>query len=76
MIEHIYCVQLLWFVCEFRLSHLESCLLSSVQWRTMSKEQCATYFHEAEQLSTLHKLKYPNWSYQINYVSIRTYKYA
>lgn len=38
----------------------------------MSKEERSTYFNEAEQLSRLHKLKYPNWSNQVNYVSRAT----
>lgn len=35
----------------------------------MSKEERSTYFTEAERLSIQHKMKYPNWSNQVNYVS-------
>lgn len=38
----------------------------------MSKEEQSVYFTMAEQLRHIHKLNNPNWSNQLNYVSIRT----
>lgn len=48
----------------------------SLQWRSMSKEEQSSYFSESERLTILHKVMYPNWSHQMNYVSIHHASYA
>lgn len=48
----------------------------SLQWRSMSKEEQSAYFSEAERLTILHKVKYPYWSHQMNYVSTYHASYA
>lgn len=42
----------------------------------MSKEEQSAYFSESERLTILHKVKYPYWSHQMNYVSIYHASYA
>lgn len=51
-------------------------IVFSLQWRSMSKEEQSSYFSESERLNILHKLMYPNWSHQMNYVSIQHASYA
>lgn len=40
-----------------------------LQWKTMTKEQQAIYYEEADRQRQLHKQLYPEWSNRQNYVS-------
>lgn len=41
------------------------------QWKTLTKEQQATYFQAAEREKILHALQHPDWSFKNNYVRIK-----
>lgn len=53
------------------MAHLVLSFVFRLQWRSMSKEEQSVYFKMAEQLRHIHKLNNPNWSNQLNYVSMQ-----
>lgn len=46
----------------------------NTQWKTLTKEEQATYFREAEKEKILHALQHPGWSFKHNYVRITSWQ--
>lgn len=48
---------------------LTDCIFFCPQWKSLSKEEQAKYYIEAEGKRMIHSLQYPEWSAKDNYVS-------